>query len=221
MSRIKYSRYCVAFLDILGFKNLIEDEHIDTIHRIFKNIRYTKQLIRRISEDDSWWNQIGQKTKFYFFSDSIIIAIPMSEPMAFELVASHCMMLQHALWYHFPVWLRGGITIGDLYCGQSEIFGPALIDAYILESNIAKYPRIIMSEDTYQTGINNSTDKNDIVFISEQPDNLRMVETLKYFTQEPNRSQMLRSVQNTLSKETNPSILEKYKWIVDYHGISF
>jgi hypothetical protein len=40
------------------------------------------------------------------------------------------------------VWVRGAIVKGPLYCGKSEIFGPALIEAYKLEENLAKYPKI-------------------------------------------------------------------------------
>ena len=163
MPHIEYSRYCVAFLDILGFKNLIGTESANTIHGIFRNIRHAKKLIRGNTEKDDWWSQIVKKTKIYFFSDSIVIAIPMTEPMAFELVASHCMLLQHTLWFYcLPTWIRGGIAIGDLYCGRSEVFGPALIDAYTLEGTIVRHPRIVMRESTYQTGINNSVDKEDI-----------------------------------------------------------
>ena len=89
MPHIEYSRYCVAFLDILGFKNLIGTESASTIHGIFRNIRHAKKLIRGNTEKDDWWSQIVKKTKIYFFSDSIVIAIPTTELMAFELVASH------------------------------------------------------------------------------------------------------------------------------------
>ena len=129
----------------------------------------------------------------------------MSEPMALELVASNCMLLQHTLWYYgLPTWVRGGISIGDLYCGNSEIFGPALIDAYILEETVAKYPRIVMHESTYQAGIDNTDNRQDIIFVSRQPNELRMVETLKYFDYEPQRSKVLQSIRDTLQKEIYP-----------------
>lgn len=220
MRKIEYTHYCVAFLDILGFKNLVGTEDASTIHSIFSNIRHAKKLIRGISGEDTWWAQMGKKTKIYFFSDSIVIAIPMSEPMALELVASNCMLLQHTLWYYgLPTWVRGGIAIGDLYCGNSEIFGPALIDAYILEETVAKYPRIVMHESTYQAGIDNTDNRQDIIFVSQQPNELRMVETLKYFDYEPQRSRVLQSIRDTMQKETNPSIREKFHWVIEYHGI--
>lgn len=220
MKKINYTHYCVAFLDILGFKNLVGKEDASTIHSIFNNIRYAKKLIRGVPGEDTWWEQMGKKTKIYFFSDSIVIAIPMSEPMALELVASNCMLLQHTLWYYgLPTWVRGGIAIGDLYCGNSEIFGPALIDAYMIEETVAKYPRIVMHESTYQAGIDNTDNRQDIIFIASQPNELRIVETLKYFDYEPQRSRVLRSIRDMMHKETNPSIREKFDWVIKYHGI--
>jgi hypothetical protein len=42
---------------------------------------------------------------------------------------------------YFP---RGGITKGSLYHDHSMVFGPALIAAYRLETEVAKYPRILI-----------------------------------------------------------------------------
>ena len=212
MKNVEYTNYCVAFLDILGFKNLIGTESASVIHNVFDNIRRGKKLIHQNCTGDTHWERLRKTTKFYFFSDSIVCAIPMEEPQALELVSSHCMLLQHALWYYgLPVWLRGGIACGDLFCGQSEVFGPALIEAYTIESTQAKFPRIIMSEATYQYGLANSADE-DIIFVTKE-DDVRMVEIFKYFNYEPERERVIRSIQTTLKSETNPRVLEKYEWI--------
>jgi len=42
---------------------------------------------------------------------------------------------------------RGGITSGLLYHNSQVVLGRGLIDAYYLESKLAKYPRIVISED--------------------------------------------------------------------------
>lgn len=41
------------------------------------------------------------------------------------------------------VLLRGGITIGDLYHDGNIVYGPAMNEAYLLESQKAVYPRVI------------------------------------------------------------------------------
>lgn len=48
---------------------------------------------------------------------------------------------------------RGAVVIGDLYNDKIIIFGPAMLEAYELESKKAIYPRIIIEEDTILEGI--------------------------------------------------------------------
>src|SRR5262249_8589289 len=45
--------------------------------------------------------------------------------------------------------IRGGIAKGPLYHDDSIVFGPALIEAYQLETGVAKFPRVILSRDVY------------------------------------------------------------------------
>ena len=42
--------------------------------------------------------------------------------------------------------MRGGISVGKLLHNEKYLFGPAFIDAYDIESNIAIYPRIICKD---------------------------------------------------------------------------
>ena len=221
--KIQYLNYCVAYLDILGFKNIVNTEDASTIHEIFSNVRLAKKLISGGKAKSDALDRVRGKTKFYLFSDSIVCAIPFEEPMALELVSSNCMLLQHALWSKgIQVWIRGGIAIGGLYCGQSEVFGPALVEAYMLESTMAKYPRIIMTEQTYQQGIENTNDKMDIPFIFQTDSGLKMVESFKYFnTFEPSFSCFIASVEKAILEETDHHIREKYIWIKDKYGHLF
>lgn len=41
---------------------------------------------------------------------------------------------------------RGGMTLGDHHQGSSIIIGPALIEAHKIETRIAKYPRVVLSD---------------------------------------------------------------------------
>jgi hypothetical protein len=45
--------------------------------------------------------------------------------------------------------IRGGATIGPLYHADSVVFGPAMIEAYRLEANVSRYPRIAVSRKLY------------------------------------------------------------------------
>lgn len=41
--------------------------------------------------------------------------------------------------------IRGGMTIGQVFVDNVRIFGPAFVEAYELESQFARYPRIVLS----------------------------------------------------------------------------
>lgn len=202
-------------MDVLGFKNIVMTENASTIHEIFTNVRLTKRLVSGDKKGTDVFVEVRKKTKFYFFSDSIVCAIPMDEPFAFEAVSSHCMLLQHMLWKTgLQVWIRGGITIGRLYCGQSEVFGPALVEAYLLEAKTAKYPRIVMTELTYRKGIDNSDDKEDLLFVVKTDNEMRMIECLKYFGEyEPSYGSLIKSVEKNIREAKDLSVREKYEWI--------
>jgi len=47
------------------------------------------------------------------------------------------------------VLVRGGVALGPLYHDGSVVFGPAIIEAYHLESRCAKFPRILVSESVF------------------------------------------------------------------------
>jgi hypothetical protein len=46
--------------------------------------------------------------------------------------------------------LRGGIAKGALHHSANAVFGPAFLDAYYLEQQIAKYPRIVVDRKTHK-----------------------------------------------------------------------
>ena len=52
-----------------------------------------------------------------------------------------------AILFEKGIIFRGGLTIGNIIHHENgTVFGQGLIDAYLLESNNARYPRIILSD---------------------------------------------------------------------------
>jgi hypothetical protein len=45
---------------------------------------------------------------------------------------------------------RGAVARGKLYHDRSVIFGPALLNAYGIETTVAKYPRVVLGREVYQ-----------------------------------------------------------------------
>lgn len=135
-----YQDHCVAFIDILGFRELVKRSEQD--QAAFEQIRMA------LAENARWaqWYR-GDKHELLRgtavssgFSDHVAITgdaadvINAASTFAFGLL--QC-----------GVFVRGGIAIGKVHHENGVIFGPALVGAYDLETRVAIYPRIIGSED--------------------------------------------------------------------------
>ena len=166
---VTFGHYCVALIDILGqreelqkLKNLpsTEDERkefIQLIKRTFGVIDGIRKLFESFYSGYSTPTPIDPmlKTnlKFQTFSDTIIIYLPLATirdhiPLnsIYAAVLACGATFLDAMATGHP--LRGGIEIGvgaEIY--EGEIYGPALSDAYRLESRVAQYPRIVVGNE--------------------------------------------------------------------------
>lgn len=211
---INYKEYYIAFLDILGFSSKIGKEDAAIIHGIFTRIKALKRMTRGTAFDSLAATELEQNTKFLFFSDTIVCAIPTSINGAFEALTSHCMMIQHGLYLEeSPVLLRGAIVKGKMHINGLEMFGPGLIDAYRMEESLAIYPRIIMTRNTYEDGIAQSNGGEEIMYVSDTEDGLKMVETLKYFDYSPELARLKNLIEMEVATEQNTRVREKYLWL--------
>lgn len=150
MDDIQYTQYYVAFLDILGFKNLVSDpacscEGIMSIYELAQN----KHQIFFKDESENVRNSIKMK----IMSDSICLYIRTDFPNALHYLLVYCVSFQYDLFITKNLLMRGGITSGDMYAKGDIIFGPALTEAYLLEEKNAKVPRIIIRKKTIDEGI--------------------------------------------------------------------
>lgn len=133
--RYMYFRAIVTFIDILGFRDLVATRQPEEVDRAIKTLRRSSGY----TEADH-----SQGLKVFAFSDSIIRILPSD---AISGVFYELMDVLHAQSKLISqgILIRGGMTIGDIAVGQDQIFGPAFIEAYELESKIAVYPRVVVS----------------------------------------------------------------------------
>lgn len=140
---IKYEKRIVCFLDILGFEKIVNDStnqdlSVKNVAIEKLNIIYNTYKINYFTSNDT--PQITQ------FSDSIVISICYNEEDGVFYFLSRLTVLIQELVKN-RILCRGGISIGDLYHKEQTICGPALIEAYKLESKIANYPRVILGQE--------------------------------------------------------------------------
>ncbi len=137
--------YC-AFLDVLGFSERIKDSFkekkgnqlLQEFHAILS------KRIAALKEDTS-------ESLLYFksFTDNIILAHPR---FSHDMEAEFGFILWALSEYQFDMaqhgfFIRGGLSIGDLFVDDNSVYGPALLEAYHLESKVAVNPVVVLSED--------------------------------------------------------------------------
>jgi hypothetical protein len=222
------SRY-VAFVDILGFRKIINKSR--------NNAKFADELaavLKAIGERNSELERVlGEDFKMQNFSDSIIMSEAATAQglshLLYQVQELGLRLLQKALL------IRGGICKGELYHDGSVIFGPAFIEAYRLESNVANFPRVVLGADAYsdvvQYGNNDDRWKRDFdsdlrfsddgpvhVHLLKRFANLNRQDFASLDTDEVAQAQIaegaLQSIVNTSMHE--PRHFEKVKWFAVY-----
>lgn len=161
---ISYKTAIVAFIDILGFKEIVKksERNPRQLKTIYESLGFLKkrevpsnwnlQLIE-IEEDAQkrgLFNfDIISRTHSTAFSDSIVVSVFVSDEninTSLSTLIANLSFVGSKLIMDGII-IRGGITIGKIIHSETGIvFGQGLIEAYQLETRSAKYPRIILSD---------------------------------------------------------------------------
>lgn len=139
-----YIEAIVTFIDILGFKDIINKFSFEDVHKKLDTVRF-------FSSVDDQQEGDGFEPKIIQFSDSIIRIRPLDSSANKEFrygLMFHEMLdlvrMQGEL-INNGIFVRGGVSIGDVYYDRQLLFGPGFVKAYELESSYANFPRIIIN----------------------------------------------------------------------------
>jgi hypothetical protein len=207
-----YSDRYVAFIDILGFSDIIRKTAHDD-----NPARYNA-ILQVLTEIKSLGSGPGNAFEFQSFSDSIVLSSDVTADgltslvRAIEVLAIH--MLVNGLL------LRGGVAKGKLHHAQDVMFGPAFLDAYRIESQIAKYPRVVLSREVYQN-FNTLPQKAGIPQVQLADDGPPYLDVLaslndpaRYASHRSTCQQMLQGLLDDSIHE--PRHYEKLRWLAIY-----
>ena len=158
---MKYEQRIVAFIDILGFRTLLNetlDKNNDDIETNIDNLISAYDIIRSNWDLDrvSSVNNQNNSKQVSIFSDSIVVSFKVDEP---SQVFYTLLEIQHLIieLLNRKILSRGAVVVGKFIHTQEFLFGPALVEAYTLESKAAMYPRIILDKSVIDAGIENSS----------------------------------------------------------------
>jgi hypothetical protein len=168
---LKLGHHLVAFLDVLGQRdkfrglrlptNASEEEKVKEVLR--QTAGFVLDLRRVFHKQFEVFEKgagMGAHTKeplrpnFVGFSDSFVTSVPLRNDggdlvrvaTVFSALAAAAIVMLTSLASKHP--LRGGIDVGlATEIGPGEIYGTALERAYVLESKVAQYPRIVIGDE--------------------------------------------------------------------------
>ena len=138
----------VAFVDILGFKNVVRKSSSDD------NLR--RELISALHKVRDAAPLPGQQSnvgdlRAQTFSDSIILSTHDSSDGLWSLVLTLKRLFLDL--GQVGIWIRGAITRNTIYHDPDLVFGEGVNEAYELESVIAQSPRLMLSNSAVTSAI--------------------------------------------------------------------
>lgn len=146
------NRY-VAFLDVLGFRDLISRSTGTAPIVTVDDIRAILTLPGPAEEQQIVLGRIGDISqsdhRVSAFSDSIVITTDETEHGLMHLL-HHVAKVGYYL-ARLGVLYRGGIAGGLVYHDNQQVFGPAVIEAYQIEQ-MAACPRVLLSPTVVKAG---------------------------------------------------------------------
>lgn len=139
----------IAFLDILGFKDMVLKNNPSTLYKTlksFSNTIYDIEQIARIPVQIANASKNIEKNmvKAIIFSDSIIyVTKDDSEESVNEILLSVSVLMLNAIQQHIPI--KGAIAHGEMTADTngSLYYGIPLIDAYELQKELLLYGVIL------------------------------------------------------------------------------
>src|SRR5664280_1584701 len=145
VENISYEKGYVAFLDVLGFKNLVMSKRKDDKHKLEQYFGIVNSAIEYLKELRSKKN-IGS----IIISDSVILSVPQGQGKQDNInILRHLCVAVGIIQQHLAlkdIWLRGAISSGNTYFNaeKSQIVGPAYINSFLLEGSAAISPRVVL-----------------------------------------------------------------------------
>ena len=237
-----YEECIVTFIDILGFRNLIGQSSAADIRKILHIFREHAKPY----DDGEFAGPRERRTmsevKMELVSDAVVRARTIHtnyrdgalfhELLDLVFIQSFCLSE--------GILLRGALTIDHMHVGrdlEGPVFGPGLVNAYLMEEREAVYPRIIIDEAVMQrfpkdkalwkeghSEIQEDRYLRDLVKTDEAGlgfvDYLRAIKTEvehygEYLVFLERHAELIRQ---GLSTPSPREVLRKYAWLRNYHN---
>lgn len=237
---LELRRSVFAFFDILGYTDYLRKaaSNNDTT-KAFANLYNALSTGRDRLEDKYPGSEFEQTFKSDFFAlkaftDNIVIGWPVHDDAELELgdALGKLMDFQFSMTIE-GFFIRGAISVGDAFVDDIAVFGGALIEAYDVESKIARDPRIVLAPSAVETtklhlryypDKRNAPHAREILRDADGQWFLNYLEAVLIAEEEhgPFFEKLLlhkKIVEERLAEfRPNPPIWSKYAWAASYHN---
>jgi hypothetical protein len=215
MAAMPYLQRYVAFIDILGFGEIVK-----ATDQAPTSTRYD-ELVKALTETDARARQHGELDDFRFqsFSDSIVISSEATPAGLRHVLTSITDLALNLL--SVGLLIRGAVAKGKLHHDKSVMFGPAFLQAYQMETRIANFPRVILSRDVYEDFRQAASGIGllQILLSEDGPPHLHIFASLEGPSkiEDPLKLQCQRVLQNLVHESIfEPKHYEKIRWLAIY-----
>lgn len=216
----------VCFLDILGFsQDIIANWKAVESNPLEKLLAIKAALPVVYAEGDDIPEESSVRSyvcRVNTVSDSITIAFGLEPKL---IIGDMALGLEALVANIREVWraaiergytLRGAIDFGDIYWDKNELIGPAFINAYRLESEVARVSRVIVSSELNKVLANlaarNPSELSDhlIANFRKDVDGYVVVDPYKLGNSDDERKLLTSKLNKMASKVSSPLLREKY-----------
>ena len=144
----------VCYIDVLGFSNdILNNWNNPTSNPLEKILAIKKEIpvLSEVGEDDGKETHRTYVCRVNSVSDSVTICFGYNDDIIigdlvlglFSVIGSISYIWSKCISEGYTI--RGAIDFGEIYWDENELIGPAFINAYRLESEVAKNSRVLVS----------------------------------------------------------------------------
>lgn len=150
--------HLMFYVDLLGVRAaIIEQDHyrLDALTNLLHEIATLRGSFQVQEQPIESGRQFILRPEISTFSDHIVISFELEELKKLGgneyfsgIITAEKLISSLALEsLRLGMLIRGGATLGHLHHKGGVVFGPAMVEAYELESSVATYPRVVVSPD--------------------------------------------------------------------------
>jgi hypothetical protein len=136
-----------AYIDILGFSEKVIENDLEFFKLYLNTLK--DELLHIEDIHDLSGKQGFKSFELKIFTDNFVFGHPWFDRYGESELGDIFEILSHIqlTFVKSNIFVRGAISMSDLYMDENIVLGPAIIESYNLESEKSIYPRIILSKD--------------------------------------------------------------------------